>query len=175
MSSTSNARTYVEDRALGRTAPLLLVAASAAILAAAYGFEYVGGLAPCELCLYQRIPYAAVIGLGLVAAFLWRRPEVQAVVLALCAVAFAANAALGGYHVGIEQGWLEGPTGCSGGAAAATSTLDELKAWIMNAPVVRCDEVAWSLFGISLSGYNAIASVLLTGASVWFVRGVLRG
>ena len=78
----------------------------------------------------------------------------------LCALAFAVTAGIGGYHVGVEQGWWEGSQECVGDTAKADS-LQDLKAKIMSTPIVRCDDVAWSLFGISMAGYNFIAAAIL--------------
>ena len=81
------------------------------------------------------------------------------VLLLLCAVAFAASAGIGIYHVGVEQGLFAGPTACSG--TITGDSVEELRRALVAAPVVRCDQVAWSLFGISLAGYNVLASVAL--------------
>ena len=74
-----------------------------------------------------------------------------------CVQVLAANAALAGYHVGVEQKWWEGPASCSAAVAAGTS-FEDLKAQLLAAPIVRCDEVPWSLFGISMAGYNVLLS-----------------
>ena len=76
------------------------------------------------------------------------------------------TAAIGGYHVGVEQGWWEGTAECVGDTAKATS-LQDLKAKIMSTPIVRCDEVAWSFLGISMAGYNVIAGMILAVFSLF--------
>ena len=62
------------------------------------------------------------------------------------------------FHVGVEQQWWPGTAEC-GGIDGANLSLEQLKAQILAAPVVRCDEVAWSLFGISMAGYNILLSL----------------
>lgn len=154
---------------------LLLAAASAAMLGGAFAFQYIGGLAPCVLCIWQRWPYAAVIALGLIGAALARctGPERGAVaaMIALAALALFVDAGIAGFHVGVEQKWWEGTQACVGVPSGA-KTADELLAELLAATkVVRCDEVAWSLAGISMAGYNMIAAL---GLGVFATLGALR-
>lgn len=142
-------------------ARLLALLLPAALLAGAWGSQLIGGLYPCEMCHWQRWPHYAALGLAFVALLLRGRSVSRALVL-LAALAILASGAIGVFHAGVEYHWWQGLTQCStpiaGGDAA--SVLDQ----IMNAPTVRCDEVQWSLFGISLAGWNAIIS--LPGAVV---------
>jgi disulfide bond formation protein DsbB len=132
---------------------------SVALLVAAYLFEYVGGLAPCPLCLWQRWPHAFAALLGLLALAAPLRP-----VAVLGVAAMVASAGLGLYHVGIEQAWWAGPATCAAPDIAGL-TADELFERIMAAPVIRCEDVAWRMLGISMAGWNALASLGL--ATVW--------
>ncbi len=131
------------------------------LLLGALGFEYLGGLAPCEMCMWQRWPHiaAAVIGIGGgllgLAGLLDRRLATSIAILALMFVALSG--AIGVYHAGVEWKWWPGPDACTGHAFILTGKLD------LSAPVVRCDVAQWRLLGISLAGYNAIASL---GASI---------
>lgn len=151
-----------------RRIPLLLLVASAAIVGAALLSQYVGGLTPCELCLAERWPYYIVIVLSLVALLVGRR-GVTLGVTALCGLVFLASAGLAFYHVGVEQHWFAGPGACTGGGGAAQSIAD-LKAQLLATKPVRCDEVQWSLFGVSLAGWNFVASLLLAGFSLSSLR-----
>jgi disulfide bond formation protein DsbB len=154
----------------------LIALASAAMLGTAWAFQIFGELAPCALCLEQRKPYwfnIPVAAVAAIAATQLGRRGVGAVAL-VCGTAFAIGAAIAGYHTGLEQGWWVGNTACT--AAIGTDlTFEELKAHILAAPLVRCDEVAWSLFSISMAGYNFIASVVLAGASAWAGRRLIAG
>jgi disulfide bond formation protein DsbB len=133
------------------------------LLGGAYVAQYGFGLAPCEMCWWQRYPhFAALAFAGL--AFL--RAPGQALV-ALAALAIAVSGAIGLFHAGVEYGWWQGLTDC------ATDTLggqggNALEA-IMNAPLVRCDVAPWSLLGISLAGWN----FLLSGAAALAILGLL--
>ena len=148
--------------AAGRAIPLLVAAVSAGLLLGAYLSQHVGGLAPCPLCLIQRYPHFAVFGLGLVAA-LFVGGRARAGLLALCGLALLVTCGYGVYHVGVEQGWFEST--CA--APMSGGSLEDIKAQIMDAPLTRCDEVPWSLIGVSLAGWNAIASVVMAGVAAF--------
>ncbi len=150
--------------ALTRTFPAFVLVASGVVLGAALLSQYWGGLAPCELCLLQRWPWAAAIVISFVATMVGSRPALPWVALLLAAV-FAISSVLAFYHVGVEQHWFAGPSACSG-AATAADTLEALKAQILRQQPVRCDDVAWSLWGISLAGCNLLASLIMTGCCV---------
>jgi len=134
--------------------------ASAVVLGGALLSQYWGGLAPCELCLMQRWPWGVAIVISFVATMVARRPALPWVALLLAAV-FLVSSGLAFYHVGVEQHWFAGPTACSA-AATAADTLEALKAQILHQQPVRCDEPAWSLWGISLAGWNLLASLIMT-------------
>jgi len=143
-----------------RTIPLLILIASAALVGGALLFQYVGGLRPCELCLYQRWPYYAVIVLSALALAAGRR-GITAAVTGLAALAFLIGAGLAFYHVGVEQHWFAGPSACTGVSAAAGDSIADFRARLMAQQPVRCDEPQWALFGVSLAGWNLLASVAL--------------
>ena len=149
--------------------PILIALASAGALAAAFLAQYGFDLQPCILCIYQRWPYAVALGVSLLALLLAGRRAPLTALLGLCALAFMVNAGIAGSHVGIEQHWWAGTEACTGPSGEAAS-VQELLAQIQAAPVVRCDEVAWSLFGISMAGYNLLASLALAGFSLSMAR-----
>ena len=154
------------DLSAPRTSALFLLTASAGSLLAAFFFQYVVGLQPCVLCIWQRWPYAAVIILTiLVLTAAARTPKLRAALLALCGVALLIGGGVAVFHVGVEQHWWTGTPGC--GVPATANSIDGLRAQIMAAPVVRCDQVAWSLFGIPMAGYNILISLAL--AAVAFI------
>ncbi len=130
------------------------------VLASAYAYQHLGGLQPCVLCLYQRWPWWIAVGLGCLAVLMRRRPGVALTMTAAASLAILSGAGIAGFHVGVEQQWWEGLASC-GGTAGMPTTVEALRQQIMSAPVVRCDEVAWSLFGISMAGYNFLISLAL--------------
>ena len=141
--------------------PVFVLVASVAVLGGAFISQYWGGLAPCELCLLQRWPWAAAIIISLIAIAVGSRSTLPWLALLLFAV-FAVGSALAFYHVGVEKHWFAGPSACTG-AATAADTLETLKAQILHQQPVRCDEPAWSLWGISLAGWNLLASLVMVG------------
>ena len=134
-------------------ARLLAFVVPASLLAGALGSQYFGGLHPCEMCYWQRWPHGVAILLA-GAAFLV--PSKSRLLTMLAAVAIAVSGLIGLFHAGVELGWWEGLTRCTSGGAMS---LDDL----MKVPLVRCDQVQWSLLGISMAGWNAIIS--LAGAA----------
>ena len=139
---------------------LLCGGTSAGLLLAAFGFEYFGDLAPCKLCLWQRWPHWAVILFSLF-GLAGLRPGLALMLIALSA---ATTAAIAGYHVGVEQQLWPGPASCSSAVAngSATELLDSLLA----TPVIRCDQIAWSFAGLSMAGWNMLASMGITALAV---------
>ncbi len=139
-----------------KTLVLLAAAGSAALLLAAWGFQYIGGMAPCKLCIWQRFPHGAAVLIG---ALAFAVPGVRFLPL-LGAAAAATTSGIGIYHAGVERGLWEGPTSCTSGSIGGLSA-EELMEQIMAAPLVRCDEIPWEMFGLSMAGWNALLSGLL--------------
>lgn len=140
---------------------LVLIAAggSAALLLGALAFQYIGGLAPCDLCILQRWPHLAAVAAGLGALI---NPGI---LMPLLGMASALTTALVGlYHAGVELTWWKGPDTCTSDSVGNLSP-EQLMEQIMTAPLVRCDEIAWSMAGISMAGWNAILSLGLAG--IW--------
>ena len=155
-----------------RRLPLLLFAASALVVGSAWASQLWGRLLPCELCLYERWPYYAVLALGAVALAAGRR-DVSAVALALASLAFIAGTALAFYHVGVEHHWFAGPSACTGNGVA--NSLEEFKRRLLGQQPVSCDQPQWALFGVTLAGLNLAASLALALFSLWALRRLLLG
>jgi disulfide bond formation protein DsbB len=134
-----------------RLARALALATPALLLGGAYISQYVFGLPPCEMCWWQRYGHFVALVFALAA---WLKPG-AAWLTALAGLGIAASGLIGGFHAGVEYGWWQGLTACS--APATSGGGDPLEA-IMNAPMVRCDVAPWSLFGVSLAGWNFLFS-----------------
>jgi disulfide bond formation protein DsbB len=146
---------------------LIAMLGSAVLLAGAFAFQYIGGLAPCQLCLWQRWPHAAAVLIGVVAlATGWRG------LLWLGALAALTTAGIGVFHVGVEQGLWEGLATCTAGSISGISTADLLNPAADVAAPVRCDAIAWQMLGISMAGWNVILSLGLT--LVWLAAALRR-
>ena len=139
----------------------------AALLAGAYGSQYIGGLYPCEMCWWQRYPHFAAVGIALI-AFVIGNSGYRHTLVALAALAIASSGAIAGFHAGVEYGWCEGLTRCT---STITGTGEDLLKSIMKAPLIRCDVAPWTLFGISLAGYNFLLSL---GGAIAILVGIWK-
>ncbi len=126
---------------------------SLSLILGALFFQYGKGLDPCVLCMYQRYPHFIAIILGAFA--IAKEPRLYPVV----GVVALTSAAVAIFHVGVEQLWWEGLSTCSGNAEL---TVDEL----LGKQAARCDEIAWSMFGLSMAAWNGIISLVIAG--LWF-------
>ena len=127
-----------------------------ALLVGAWGSQLIGGLYPCEMCHWQRWPhYAAVVlaGIGLV------QPSLRRPMVVLAALAIMLSGLIGVAHAGVEYHWWQGFTACTSTVSASGGSAADRLAAIMKAPMVRCDQAQWTLFGISLAGFNAVFSL----------------
>ena len=129
------------------------------VLATAYAFEYLANLQPCVLCIYQRIPYAVAIGLMLLTIILRKHSQANLILFIAASVVFAVGSAIAIFHIGVEQQLWQGTPEC--GNFINTASVEALRKQLLAQPIVRCDEVAWSLFGISMAGYNFLISTSL--------------
>ena len=148
----------------GAAALMLAIAA----LAAAFAFQYIGGYAPCPLCLMQRYAYFAGIPLLFAALVLvaTERAGWAATVFFLVALVFLANAGLGIYHAGAEWKFWPGPDTCAGAAAPLGGGSGGLLKQLETTRVIRCDEAPWTFFGLSFAGWNVVVSFLIFAAAL---------
>ena len=130
------------------------------LLLGAFGFQYIGGLAPCVLCLWQRWPHVVAIALGLV-GIRFR----NAVLAGLGGLSMLCSAGIAAFHVGVEQGLWEGTKSCSSTTDISAMTAQEALRSIMATDSAGCAEAAWSMMGISMAGWNGIFSLIL--AVLW--------
>ena len=139
-----------------------------AVILGALGFEHIGKILPCPLCLEQRWAYYGSIPVAFIALILLSagHPRAAAVLFGLIGLAFLANAGLGTYHSGVEWGFWAGPDTCSGAPAPLPTGGNLLESLKKADRIVRCDEAAWRFGGLSLAGWNVIASLMLCTASI---------
>lgn len=148
-----------------RRALLVLALVPALLLLTALGFQYLGGLHPCPLCLWQRWAHLAGLLLALLGWLTTTRGN-NAVWpwLALSSLAIAAGAGVAFFHVGVEQHWWQYT--CSS-PDLMNSSLNDLKTALLAIPAVRCDEVAWRFLTLSMAGWNLVISLALAGYGLW--------
>ena len=147
-------------------APGLITLASFAVLGIVLASQYFGGLEPCKLCHYQRWPYIFTFTAGLLAWALPSGSTARRWLITACAMAFAIGGAVAIYHAGVEYGWFTGPTSCSG-TGETPDTIEKLRRQLLSQPMVRCDEPAWTKFGVSMAGYNVLTSAVLAAVSLF--------
>lgn len=143
---------------------LLAATGSAALLAGAFAFQYIGGLAPCQLCLWQRWPHAAAVLIGILALL---APPYQRALAALAACAALTTAGIAAFHTGVERKWWDGLASCTASSMDGVSVADLLNPNITVAAPIRCDAVAWQMLGLSMASWNMLASLALV--VVWII------
>ncbi|MEG9884762.1 MAG: disulfide bond formation protein B [Hyphomicrobiales bacterium] len=135
-------------------------------LVGAWSFEIFGFYRPCPLCLIERWPYYAVVGVVVSAKLRspWTgKPIPRHWLLAVCGVIMLASASLGIHHAGLEWGWWSESAACRHFGVPSSHMPPDLSA----APIVACDRAAWRFLGLSLAGYNAILSLGLAVIAFW--------
>jgi disulfide bond formation protein DsbB len=135
-----------------RLASWLALLVPAALLGGAYLSQYGFGLFPCEMCWWQRYPHFAALALALVGLAARNRP-----VIGLAALAILASGLVGLFHAGVEYKWWHGITPCAA-AVKLGPGVDPLDAIMNHTPLVSCDQPQWTLFGVSLAGFNFLIS-----------------
>jgi disulfide bond formation protein DsbB len=154
-------------------ASALIMALATATIAAAWGFELIGGYVPCALCLTERIPYYVGVPLALVALIVGIAggpPWLKRLLLVALALVFAYGAYLGIYHAGAEWGFWAGPADCAAGSAPPTTSAEDILSQIEGMRVVSCTEASWRFpagWGLSFAGWNAAVSIVLVGLALW--------
>jgi len=158
-----------------RLVPLLILLVCLGALGGAYASEVWGGLKPCVLCYYQRYAYAGAGALGLAALLLGEQPQRRRLLIGLAGLAFLVGAAIALFHAGVEQHWWRGTPTCHAPEIDMSLPVEQLREQLLATDFVPCDQIPWSLFGISMAGYNALASLLLGLASLWAAGKITGG
>jgi disulfide bond formation protein DsbB len=174
MSSTSALPPFVT---VPRRASVIVLVLAAAAIGGAWFSQIFLGLAPCELCLLQRWPYYVGVPLALIACVIAFGPHGRGGVLSalfwLLTLTFLVSAGLGIYHAGVEWRFWPGPSACTGQYVSPASTDDFLKS-LDAGPSVRCDEAAVRILGLSLAGWNALASLVIAAVAAMGARAARR-
>ncbi len=161
MSIFDNPRNVALSAALG----------SALLLGGAFLFQALG-YSPCAMCIWQRYPHVIAIAAGLALSV-----GAPLVIFALVGAASAATtSAMGIFHTGVEKGWWEGPSSCTGsGASLSNIAASDLLPGASNKPIslVMCDEVVWQFLTLSMASWNALLSALLV--ALWLYAWTVNG
>jgi disulfide bond formation protein DsbB len=155
----------MRERLTARQTAVAVLVLALATIGGALASEHVFGLVPCQLCLWQRQPYYWGIPLALLTAIA-PGSLVRAGLLAV-ALVFLVSAGLGAYHSGVEWGWFLGPSDCGGGTGAAPGAVGDFLNQLNNVRVVSCTEASWRFLGLSLAGWNALASLAIAALAAY--------
>ena len=148
---------------------LIPFALAAGALGVALISQYGFGKHPCDLCILQRIPYLVVM-VAAVALLVVAKSRTMCLALwGVVIVAFLATCGIGAYHAMVELGWIAGPDSCSA-QSGATDSLAAMKAQIMGAALVSCNNVSVSFLGISMAAWNALYALGCAGVSVFLTH-----
>lgn len=153
-----------------RLVPLAIVLASLGTLASAFSLQYWEGVLPCVLCIYQRYAFGAALAVGLAGLAVGGWPKARRLAVILAGLVFLTGAAIAFFHVGVEQHWWRGTAACHAPTLDPGASLDQLRQQMLTTRFVPCDQIPWSLFGISIAGYNVLASALFAFGSFWAAR-----
>ena len=129
---------------------------SLSLLVGAYAFEFLGGLKPCKMCLWQRWPHLGAIIIGLLVLL-----SKSVLLMRIGGVIILIGAGIAFFHMGVEFNWWEGPSTCTSGSITDLTSAELMKK-ILEAPITRCDDIPWSFVGLSMAGWNGILSIILS-------------
>ena len=136
----------------------LILFVSFVALLSAFFIEYVLGHQPCNLCILERIPYVIAIVIILLN---YKFSQFEKIFLVLLVIVFLTATILSVYHFGIEQGFIEESLVCDlKNGSEATSKEEILKQ--LQEQKVSCKDVTFKIFGLSLTTYNIVISILIT-------------
>ncbi len=131
---------------------------SVVALASAFIAEFYFNLAPCEMCLKQREPYYIIIVGFIIIRMLKWQDRIWFYLGVQLIIIYGLFYSI--WHVGIENKLLSGPAGCSDGLNI-TNNASDLKEQILSKPVINCEDVAWSIFGLSAATINSLLLFLI--------------
>ncbi len=132
-------------------------AVAAVFLMTALVFQYGFKMHPCELCMAQRVPYGVIAMLGLMGGMSLKARHQLAKVALICGILFLTDAGIAAYHSAVELGWVKGPSGCTNNDTGE-QTLEQMRAAIMNAQLVPCDQPMGYFLGLSMATWNLFAA-----------------
>jgi disulfide bond formation protein DsbB len=140
--------------------------ASSLMLLSAFYLEYFEGALPCDLCITQRWFHGLIITYSLISIFILEKfINVKIFILIVLSFTWLASAIAGLYHFGIEMNFWLGPDDCS-------SNIDfskDLLTYLLNKSPIKCDEIMFKILGLSLAGWNALLSFLMSLTISYFI------
>ncbi len=136
----------------------LILFVSFVALLSAFFIEYVLGHQPCNLCILERIPYVIAIVIILLN---YKFSQFEKMFLVLLVIVFLTATILSVYHFGIEQGFIEESLVCDLKNGSETTSKEEILKQLLEQKV-SCKDVTFKIFGLSLTSYNILISLLFS-------------
>ena len=127
-------------------------------LVSAFFIEYILGHQPCNLCILERIPYFLAI---IVVLLNYKFFQFEKFFILLLAIIFLVGTILSLYHLGIEQGFIEESLVCDLKSGSNLLSKEEILKQLQEKSV-SCKDVTFKIFGLSLTSYNILISLLIT-------------
>src|SRR5271156_6360756 len=126
---------------------------------------------PCNMCILERYPYVAVMGLYLIGFLLPHKPQVHKILPWLMIPIFLISVGLSFYHVGLEHHVFELPSFCGNASPSNFQDVASLKAYLTEQKdIIRCDLVTLRILGLSMAEWKFFLSLFLLGLSVYFIK-----
>lgn len=147
-----------------------LIFTSIFALSFAYGGQYFFGLMPCQLCLYERKPFFAIIAICLLIIVFFKEKSAKKAAIFLSMFFLLINASITLYHVGVEEKIFKLSEGCQSTIPDNLQSVEELKNLLAHAPLARCDEPDFFFFGFSLARWNVLYCLALFFAALILYR-----
>ena len=136
----------------------LILFVSFVALLSAFFIEYILGHQPCNLCILERIPYVIAIVIILLN---YKFSQFEKIFLVLLVIVFLTATILSVYHFGIEQGFIEESLVCDLKNGSEVTSKEEILKQLQEQKV-SCKDVTFKIFGLSLTTYNIVISILIT-------------
>ena len=136
----------------------LIFLISVIALVSAFFIEYVLGHQPCNLCILERIPYLLAI---IIILLNFKFSHYEKFFILLLSIIFLAGAIISLYHLGIEQGFIQESLVCDLKSGSNLLSKEEILKQLQEKSV-SCKDVTFKIFGLSLTSYNILISLLIT-------------
>ena len=127
-------------------------------LLSAFFIEYILGHQPCNLCILERIPYFLAI---IVILLNYKFIEFEKFFILFLTIIFLFGTVLSLYHLGIEQGLIQESLVCDLKSGSNLLSKEEILKQLQEKSV-SCKDVTFKIFGLSLTSYNILISLLIT-------------
>ena len=127
-------------------------------LVSAFFIEYILEHQPCNLCVLERIPYFLTI---IIVLLNYKFIQFERFFILLLAIIFLAGTILSLYHLGIEQGFIQESLVCDLKSGSNLLSKEEILKQLQEKSV-SCKDVTFKIFGLSLTSYNILISLLIT-------------